>query len=94
MDTLISTYPEIYAQKGFFCNTNAMGIDGNYNISIDNLEDAIIKAKETNSYLVLYAHKIDDSNGNYSVTPQYLEEFFKLLKKHNIGTIRCNELIR
>jgi len=89
-DTLISTYPEIYAQKGLFCNTNAMGIDGNYNISIDNLKDAIIKAKETDSYLVLYAHKIDDSNEDYSVTPQYLEEFFKLLKKHKVRTITCN----
>ncbi|MCL1969254.1 MAG: polysaccharide deacetylase family protein [Bacteroidetes bacterium] len=88
-DTLISTYPEIYTHKAQFCNTNAMGIDYNYNISMDNLEDALIKAKQTNTFLVLYAHVIDDSNEDYTISPQYLEELFKKMKKHRIGGETC-----
>jgi len=92
-DTLISLYPDIYAKKGKYCITNAMGIDGNFNISMDNLEDAIIKATEINSFLVLYAHTIDNSGSDYSITPQYLEEFFKLMKKHKTGTVCCREVV-
>lgn len=93
LDTLISTYPEIYTQKANYCNTNAMGIDGNFNISMNNLEDAILHAKRTDSYLVLYAHAINNSEENYSITPQYLEKLFKLMKKHNIGTATCREIV-
>jgi peptidoglycan/xylan/chitin deacetylase (PgdA/CDA1 family) len=89
-DTLISTYPEIYTHKSLFCNTDAMGIDANYNISIDNLEDAILKAKQTDSFLVLYAHVINYTNEDYTLAPQYLEDLFKIMKKHNVGTKTCN----
>jgi len=82
LDTLISTYPEIYTKKTKPVVTNAMGIDGNFNISLKNLEDAILKAKKTGRYLVLYAHAINNSGDNYSITPQYLEEVFKRIKKH------------
>ena len=92
-ETLISLYPEIYAKKGKSCITDAMGIDGNFNISMDNLEDAILKAKKMNSFLVLYAHIIDNSGDDYSITPQYLEEFFKLLKKHKIDTVTANRIM-
>ena len=93
LDTLISTYPEIYARRANFCITSAMGIDGNYNIFIDNLENAILKAKKTDSYLVLYAHVINESNDDYSVTPQYLEDLFKIMKKHRVGATTCREII-
>ena len=92
-DTLISSYPEIYAHPGQYCITNAMGIDSNYFISMENLEAAIIKAKETNTYLVLYAHEINESNEDYSITPKYLEELFVLMKKNNVQSMLCNELI-
>ena len=93
LDTLISTYPDIFAQKAKYCITDAMGIDGNYNISMNNLEDAILKAKKTGNYLVLYAHAINNSGNNYSIAPQYLEDFFKLLKKHNIRTVTCRQIV-
>jgi len=92
LDTLISIYPEIYTQKAHFCNTNAMGIDANFKISINNLEDAILKAKQTDTYLVLYAHIINDSNDNYTIAPQYLEELFKMMKKHKTGSVTCREM--
>ena len=94
LDTLISVYPEIYTKKVQFCNTNAMGINGNYNISIANLEDAILKAKNRDSFLVLYAHAINNSNDEYIVMPQYLEELFKMMKKHKIGAITCKSVIK
>jgi peptidoglycan/xylan/chitin deacetylase (PgdA/CDA1 family) len=93
LDTLISVYPEIFTQKAKYCVTDAMGFDGNYNISMDNLENAILKAKRTDSYLVLYAHAINNSGDNYSTTPQYLEELFKMMKKHKVGTKKCSELV-
>jgi peptidoglycan/xylan/chitin deacetylase (PgdA/CDA1 family) len=92
-DTLISTYPEIYTHKAQFCNTNAMGIDYNYNISMDNLENALIKAKKTNTFLVLYAHVIDDSNEAYTISPQYLEELFKKMQKYGIGCETCRGVV-
>jgi len=93
LNTLISVYPEIYTKKARCCNTNAMGIDINYNISMDNLEDAILKAKNTDSFLVLYAHVINNSSSDYTATPQYLEELFKRMKKHKIGAVTCREMI-
>jgi len=94
LDTLISIYPEIYTRRANFCITSAMGIDGNYNISMDNLEDAILKAKQTDSFLVLYAHVINNNNDDYTITPQYLEEFFKLMNKHKIGTETCMSMTK
>ena len=91
LDTLISVYPEIYTKKAQFCNTNAMGIDGNYNITIANLKNAILKAKETNTFLVLYAHVINNSGEDYTITSQYLEDFFKTIKKHKVRTETCRE---
>jgi hypothetical protein len=93
LDTLISIYSNIFAYKSKFCVTDAMGIDGNYHISMDNLEDAIINAYETSKYLVLYAHAINNSGENYSITPQYLEDFFILMKKHRIGAVTCREIV-
>jgi len=93
LDTLIAVYPEIYTKQAPFCNTNAMGIDVNYNISIANLKDAILKAKNTDSFLVLYAHVIDNSNGDYTIAPQYLKEFFKTMKKYKVGAVTYREMI-
>jgi len=93
LDTLISVYSEIFAQQSVHIVTNAMGIDGNFNISMENLEDAIMYVKETGYFLVLYAHAINESGDSYSITPQYLEELFILLKKHNITSITCKEAV-
>jgi len=93
LDTLISTYHEIYTQKSNYCNTNTMGIDFNYSISLDNLEDALIKAKKTGSYLALHAHAINDSDKEYSVSPQYLEELFLRMKKHKVGGGTCRGIV-
>jgi len=93
LDTLISVYPEIYIRKAQSCNTNAMGIDGKFNISIANLENAILKAKNTGSCFVLYAHVINNSNDEYAVTPKYLEDFFKAMKKQKVRTKTCREMI-
>jgi len=93
LDTLISTYPEIYVQKSNFCNTNTMGVDFNYNISLDNLEDALVKAKKTGSYLALHAHAINESDEDYSISPKYLEDFFIRMKKHKVGGETCREIV-
>jgi peptidoglycan/xylan/chitin deacetylase (PgdA/CDA1 family) len=89
LDTLISVYPDIFTKKSKYCITDAMGIDENYNISMENLKDAILHAKKMDRYLVLYAHAINNCGEDYSLTPQYLDELFKLMKKNKVEAVTC-----
>ena len=91
-DTTINQYNEIFINKDHRNITNAMGIDNNYNISLESIETGIVRAKENNEIIVLYAHRIADMDTDYSVKPSYLEEVFKLCKKHNVKTITFDEI--
>lgn len=91
-DTTLDYYDDIYAGKNNFRINNAMGIDYNYNITIENFESGLIRAKDRNEALILYAHRIDTTLRDYSVHPKYLEDVFKLCTKNNIQSIRYRDL--
>lgn len=91
-DTTIDYYDEIFATKDNYQITNSMGIDTNYKISLQNFETGLLRAKEKNEVLILHAHRIDSSLTNYSVSPEYLEETFKLCRKQNIQSLRISDL--
>lgn len=91
-DTTIDYYDDIFATKNNYRITSSMGIDTNYNISLQNFETGLLRAKEKNEVLILHAHRIDRSLTNYSISPDYLEETFKLCRKHNIRSLRISDL--
>ncbi|WP_319589752.1 polysaccharide deacetylase family protein [uncultured Draconibacterium sp.] len=91
-DTTIDFYDDIFATKDNYQITNSMGIDTNYKISLQNFETGILRAKANNEVLILHAHRVDSSLTNYSVSPEYLEETFKLCREHNIESIRISDL--
>jgi len=91
-DTSIDTYDCIYVSDNKTSVSNAMGIDYNYNISIDNLEKAIQRAVKNNEVLFLYAHQINDSKEDYSVDPAYLEAVFQLCNQYNIQSLMPKDI--
>ena len=89
---LISNYNEIHVSNKSQRITNAMGIDVTYNISLANFEDALLRAKNNREILVVYAHKISKNPSEYEISPNYLEETFKLCKKHEIQSVSLNQV--
>jgi peptidoglycan/xylan/chitin deacetylase (PgdA/CDA1 family) len=91
-NTTINTCNEIYASKDNYKVINSMGIDYNYNITLENLKTGIKRAKKNNEILLLHAHKIDTSLMDYTIHPDYLEEVFNLCRKNNIHAIRMRDI--
>jgi peptidoglycan/xylan/chitin deacetylase (PgdA/CDA1 family) len=91
-DTTIDQYSEIYANFDSFRVVNAMGVDYNFNISLENFETGILRALKNKEVLILYAHIINTSNGNYSIHPEYLEKLFLISQKHRIKSLTMNEM--
>ena len=91
-DTTIEFYNEIYADKDNYNVINSMGIDTNYRISLENFKQGLCRTKKNKEVLILYAHNINTSLANYTISPEYLERSFKLCKKLNISTIRLCDL--
>ncbi len=91
-DTTLDAYDEIYVKSKTQRVFNAMGIDYNYNITSKSFEKGIIRAHKNNEVLVLYAHRIDNEPANYRISEANLEEFFSIVKKHKIHSIRISDL--
>jgi len=91
-DTTIDTYNDIYISSPSTRVTNAMGIDYNYAISLENIEKAIQRAVQNNEILVLYAHSINSSKNDYTIPPDYLEKIFELCNKYHIKSLRMNDI--
>jgi len=91
-NTTIDQYPEIYANADTYRIVNAMGIDYNYHISVENFEVGIKKGLKNKEILIVYAHIIDASNNDYTVHPEYLEKLFLKCKKHYIKSMTMNEM--
>jgi len=73
---------------------DAMGIDCQYGITLENLESGMKRASLQKEVLVLHAHKIVESGTGYTISREYLEEAFKLSKKYNLTSITISELVR
>lgn len=86
-DTLLSAYDEIFACPQTQI-VNAMGIDCNYRISLESLESGIRRAKKNDEVLFLYAHSINNSGEEYSISPDYLEKVFRICVKYGVKRAR------
>ncbi len=91
-NTDIDTYDEIYVSSSSTRVCNAMGIDCNYAISLENLEKAIQRAANNNEILILYAHKINNSGEDYTISPEYLKKAFQLCNKYRIQSLRMKDI--
>lgn len=91
-DTTIDRYNEIYISSPSTRITDAMGIDYNYSITLENMEKAIQRAVNNNEILVLYAHRIDSSKNDYTIPPDYLEQLFQLCNKYHIQSLRMKDI--
>jgi Predicted xylanase/chitin deacetylase len=91
-NTTIDTYDNIYARPDSFNIVSSMGIDCNYNITIENLQTGISRAQKNNEILVLHAHWLDTTGLDYTTNPAYLEQVFKLCKKDKIRSYRIEDL--
>jgi len=91
-DTTIDCIDRIYS-NGSSRVVDAMGIDVVYKITIENLETGIKRIARSGESLILYAHEINESGGNYTISKEYLEELFRLCRKYKIKSITCFELV-
>ncbi len=82
-DTLLCAYDEIFARPQDAI-TDAMGIDCNYQISLESMKSGIMRAKKGDETLILYAHSVNGSGGDYSVSAAYLEEVFKICDRYGV----------
>jgi len=73
---------------------DAMGIDNQYGITLENLEMGMKRARLQNEVLVLHAHKIVENGTGYTISQEYLEEAFKLCQKYNLKSLTISELVR
>ena len=91
-NTTIDKYDEIYANSGNYRVVNAMGIDYNYGITEENFKIGIKRARKNNEILILYAHIINTSKGDYTVAPEYLEKLFAMCQKHKVKSVTMSEM--
>ena len=91
-DTTIDQYADIYANSNNYRIVNAMGIDYNFAISPENFETGIKRALKNKEILIVYAHRIDSSNENYTIDPEYLKKLFIICKKYHIKSVTMREM--
>lgn len=91
-DTTLDMYDEIFATNESHNIVNAMGIDMGYNITLENIESGIQRAKERNEVLILFGHKIIDESINSHITPEHLQDIFELCAEYEIKTMRIKDL--
>ncbi len=73
---------------------SALGIDENFHISYDMLEEGIIRASENNEVIVFYCHKpVEKINSTYQNEYKYLKNLFALARKHNLKSYTFSELV-
>jgi peptidoglycan/xylan/chitin deacetylase (PgdA/CDA1 family) len=73
---------------------DAMGIDKQYDISIENLERGMIRAQSRREILVLHAHCIVDTGLGYKITKDYLKQAFALSKKHHLTSLTISSVVK
>jgi peptidoglycan/xylan/chitin deacetylase (PgdA/CDA1 family) len=91
-DTTIDKYNEIYASANSHNIIYSMGIDNIFQISLENIENGLLRASERDEVLVLCAHSIDTLAGDYIIDPEYLENAFKLISKYDIKSMRMSDM--
>ena len=73
---------EIFHKKGkHYTILAADGIDNSYHNELDEIREAFIKARENGEIITLYAHRVEDDNSDYAISPQKLESVIKMAQE-------------
>lgn len=71
----INEIDEIYYSFDGSRIIQALGIDKNFNISIDDIKEAFLRAKQNNEAVVFYAHKpVSQSTAPYQIELTYIQQ--------------------
>jgi peptidoglycan/xylan/chitin deacetylase (PgdA/CDA1 family) len=81
----LSQLDEIYHKRGKYYNLLAGdGIDNSYDNEIDEIRDALLKARKEGEIITLYAHQVLYNSSNpYAISPEKLEMIVEIAK--NLG---------
>lgn len=73
---------------------SSLGIDKNFNISLDMIEEGLKRAANKNEVIVFYSHNpVKTATASYQIEYQYLRELFSLTKKYNLKSYTFSEMI-
>ncbi len=74
---------------------SSLGIDANFNISLDMIEAGFKRVVEKNEVIVFYSHcPIKKCNSTYQIEYQYLRDVFKLAEKYKLKSYTFTELTK
>jgi peptidoglycan/xylan/chitin deacetylase (PgdA/CDA1 family) len=91
--TMIDTIESIYYKYDKSKVIAGLGIDNNFNISLEEIKRGFLRAKSNNEVIVFYSHRpVEKIGGSYQITHEYLEEVFKLAKSFGLKSFTFNEL--
>lgn len=73
---------------------SALGIDNNFNISINEIRYGFIRAKQNNEVIILYAHKpVKNITSSYQITYNYLENILNIAQHLGLKSYRFKDLM-
>ena len=91
--TMIDTIESIYYKYDKRKVIAALGIDNNFNISLEEIERGFLRATDNNEVIVFYCHRpVETVGGSYQISHNYLEEVFKLANSAKLKSFTFNEL--
>ena len=71
-----------------------LGIDKNYNVSINDINKIFNRARKNNEIALFYCHNpVEKVNENFQIEIEYLENFLMLTNEYNLESYRFMDLI-
>ncbi len=89
----VNELDEIYFGHNSSRVVSALGIDNNFNITIDEIKKGFERAKKNNEIIIFYAHRpVKKIRSAYQISYIYLESIFKAADKIGLTSYRFNNL--
>lgn len=91
----VENIDEIFCKKGKSTIISSLGIDKNFNITINQLRKALQRAKKNKEILCVYAHNpVDSSASGYQIEISYIQSLLLLIKEYELNTYTFSELAK
>ena len=91
----IDTVESIYFNYDNSKVVSGLGIDANFNISLEEIEKGFNRAFQKKEVIIFYAHMpVKTITRNYQTSHEYLEEVLKLAEKLKLKSFTINELTK
>lgn len=72
---------------------NGLGIDHGSGITVEELGEGFARAARNKEAIVIYAHAINNSASEYSISPARLEAIFKAARAHKLVSFSFRDLV-